>query len=171
MGLVSGSNYLKVNRVIRHKSSVSESCSVYSIQLVNEMLSKSSIHFKYYNPLTTFDYNEYIQHTTNRLREYKDKTRSSRTGSLTSSSCNVQFRICGIRTSSTNPHKRNISNWNDRYVMGNCCKIGTEIEKIGLVVIHFPNLFLYFYNYYLHHHGRSMKGRTFYHAFMNNPHY
>ncbi len=107
-------------------------CSVSdSNQQLNEMIQKSSAHFKYYIHIILYDYNEYIQHTAKRLRADQKKTRSSRTGSLTSSSSNVQFRNCIIRTSAANPNKRDISNWNDLVLLGNCCKIGTTVEKIG----------------------------------------
>ncbi len=119
-----------------------------SNQQLNKIIQKSSVHFKYYSTLTLYDYNEYIQHTAKRLRADQNQTRNSRTGSLTSCSSNVQFRIRGIRTSSTNPHKRNIPNWNDRPVMGNCCKVGTEVEKVGIIILFFNIFLIYFYNYF-----------------------
>ena len=94
-------------------------------------MSKSQIHFKYYSPLILYDYNEYIQHTRKRLRADQKKTRSSRTGSLTSCSSDVFLRKHRIGTSTTDIDKRDIPYWTDCDVLGNCYKISTAVEKIG----------------------------------------
>jgi hypothetical protein len=102
-----------------------------SIHFLNKKSQKSSAHSKYYSLLTLYDYNEYIQHTTKHLRADQKKTRSSRTGSLTSSSSNVFLWKHCIRTSTTDTNKRDIPNWIHCDVLGNCCKVGIEVEKIG----------------------------------------
>ena len=73
---------------------------------------------------------EYIQHRRKSLREHKNKTRSNRTGSLTSSCSNVFLWKHISRAGTADTHKRSISNWFYLVLMDNCNKIGNEIEKV-----------------------------------------